>query len=321
MRGSRPSRRRRPHAAGAYDAILGFGGSVHPDQHHEHPWLTAEKRFLAEALRERVPMLGVCLGAELIAVAEGAAVRRIPRPEIGWYDVTLTAAGLADPVLGPVGRNFSALEWHSYEAVLPEGATALARSDSSLQAYRIGGRAWGIQFHAEVTAADFQHWLETYPSFDEDAIEAGIDVDAIAAATDERIEAWNEHRARDLRALPAGGFAPVTAGYRMLFDTVLRRLPPERAHALAFSALDMVTGRPRPREWLRARTHVDDELLRVRALGLTFPSPLGVAGGLDKDAEHFEGLGALGFGFVEVGTVTPPRAGAEPGTDPRARHR
>ena len=186
-----PEQAEAPAPAGAYDAILGFGGSVHPDQHPEHPWLTAEKRFLAEALRERVPMLGVCLGAELIAVAEGAAVRRIPRPEIGWYDVTLTAAGLADPVLGPVGRSFPALEWHSYEAVLPAGATALARSDSSLQAYRIGGRAWGIQFHAEVTAADFHHWLETYPSFDEDAIQAGIDVDAIAAATDERIEAWN----------------------------------------------------------------------------------------------------------------------------------
>jgi GMP synthase (glutamine-hydrolysing) len=178
-------------SAGAYDAILAFGGSAHPDQHCEHPWLTTEKRFLAEALRERVPMLGVCLGAELIAAAEGAGVRRIPRPEIGWYDVRLTSAGLADPVLGTVGRSFSALEWHSYEAVLPARATVLARSDSSLQAFRIGGHAWGIQFHAEVTAADFQHWLDTYTSFDEDAIQDRIDADAIAAATGERIEAWN----------------------------------------------------------------------------------------------------------------------------------
>ena len=187
-----PEQTEAPASARAYDAILGFGGSVHPDQHREHPWLTTEKRFLAEGLRERVPMLGVCLGAELIAAAEGAAVRRISRPEIGWYDVTLTSAGLADPVLGPVGRSFSALEWHSYEAGLPARATSLARSDSSLQAYRIGRRAWGIQFHAEVTAVDFHHWLDTYTSFDEDAIAARIDVDAIAAATDERIEAWNE---------------------------------------------------------------------------------------------------------------------------------
>ena len=86
---------------------------------------------------------------------------------------------------------------------------------------------------------------------------------------------------------------------------MLRRLPPERAHALAFMALDALTARPRPRAWLRARTHLDDELMRVHALGFTFPSPLGVAAGLDKNAEHVEGLGALGFGFVEVGTVTP----------------
>ncbi len=94
-------------------------------------------------------------------------------------------------------------------------------------------------------------------------------------------------------------------GYRVLFDLVLRRLPPERAHAAAFRALDALTSRPRPRALLRRYTHIDDELIRVSAFGLTFPSPVGVAAGLDKDAEHFEGLVALGFGFVEVGTLTP----------------
>jgi dihydroorotate dehydrogenase len=100
--------------------------------------------------------------------------------------------------------------------------------------------------------------------------------------------------------------------YRALFDLALSRIPPERAHALAFRGLDALTARPRPRAALRALTHVDDELLRVHALGLTFPSPLGVAAGLDKDAEHFEGLGALGFGFVEIGTVTPRPQGPNP---------
>jgi dihydroorotate dehydrogenase len=100
--------------------------------------------------------------------------------------------------------------------------------------------------------------------------------------------------------------------YQKLFDIVLSRIPPERAHALALDAVDKVTARPRPRAWLRSHTHIDDELLRVRALGLTFASPLGVAAGLDKNAEHFEGLGALGFGFVEVGTVTPRAQGPNP---------
>ncbi len=101
--------------------------------------------------------------------------------------------------------------------------------------------------------------------------------------------------------------------YEQLFDLILSRVTPERAHAAAFAALDTVTGRPRPRRWLRRFTHVGDELIRVDALGLSFPSPLGIAAGLDKDAEHFEGLGAIGFGFVEVGTLTPRAQDPNPG--------
>lgn len=100
--------------------------------------------------------------------------------------------------------------------------------------------------------------------------------------------------------------------YRTLFERLLTRLSPERAHAAAFRVLDLAVARPRARELLRRYTHIDDELIRVRALGLSFPSPLGVAAGLDKDAEHFEGLGALGFGFVEVGTLTPRPQAANP---------
>lgn len=100
--------------------------------------------------------------------------------------------------------------------------------------------------------------------------------------------------------------------YRALFDRVLTRVSPERAHAAAFTVLDTLTARPRPRALVRRLTHLDDELIAVQAFGLTFPSPLGVAAGLDKDAEHFEGLGALGFGFVEVGTLTPRPQSANP---------
>jgi dihydroorotate dehydrogenase len=104
----------------------------------------------------------------------------------------------------------------------------------------------------------------------------------------------------------------VSGVYRTLFDRLIIRLSPERAHAAAFRMLDAATSRQRPRALLRRYTHVDDELIRVRALGLTFPSPLGVAAGLDKDAEHFQGLGALGFGFVEVGTLTPVPQSSNP---------
>ncbi|MDE3131829.1 MAG: type 1 glutamine amidotransferase [Acidobacteriota bacterium] len=196
-----PARRSQPPgAADAYDAILSFGGSIHPHQQQLHPWLVTEKRFLATALAGEVPLLGVCLGAELIAAVAGGAVTHMAHPEIGWYEVVLTDAGRDDPLLGPVGERFEALEWHSYAVALspsadatelPSGVTALARSSNCLQAYRIGAGAWGIQFHAEVTDADFQHWLDTY-TVDEDAVREGIDPEVLARASAPRMPAWHE---------------------------------------------------------------------------------------------------------------------------------
>jgi GMP synthase (glutamine-hydrolysing) len=180
-----------PAAAGAYDAIMSFGGSAHPHQEDRHPWLATEKRFLADALADAIPLLGICLGSELIAEVAGARIRHLPHPEIGWYDVSLTDEGDADPVVGAIGHSFEALEWHSYTVDLPLEATALAQSSSCLQAYRLGSSAWGLQFHAEVTSEDFQHWLDNY-TIDEDAVREGIDPEAIASETAGRMAAWNE---------------------------------------------------------------------------------------------------------------------------------
>src|SRR5579875_3679385 len=94
-----------------------------------------------------------------------------------------------------------------------------------------------------------------------------------------------------------------TGMYERFFDLILSRVTPERAHAAAFAVLDALGGRPRSRNGLRRLTHLDDELIRVNAFGLNFPSPLGVAAGPATDAEHYEGLGALGYGYVEAGTT------------------
>jgi dihydroorotate dehydrogenase len=93
--------------------------------------------------------------------------------------------------------------------------------------------------------------------------------------------------------------------YSAFFKTVLQRISPETAHELAAKSLKTVALVPAARTRLRRLTIPDDELIRVHALGQTFPSPLGVAAGLDKNADWFDGLGAIGFGFVEVGTITP----------------
>jgi GMP synthase-like glutamine amidotransferase len=174
-----------------YDAVLTLGGAMHADQAERHAWLAEENRLLAELIERGTPLLGLCLGGQLVAGAGGAAVRRAERPEIGWHPVELTAEGRADPLLGPLAPGFEAFQWHSYEFPLPPGAIALARSEVCLQAARVGERAWALQFHPEVSAADARAWIGDYRS-DEDAVRIGIDPDALAAETEAKIAAWSE---------------------------------------------------------------------------------------------------------------------------------
>jgi GMP synthase (glutamine-hydrolysing) len=141
-------------------------------------------------LARRVPLLGVCLGAQLLAAAAGGHARRASRPEIGWHPVELTAAGAADPLLAPLAPGFEAFQWHSYECVLPRDATPLATGPVCVQAFRVGESAWGIQFHAEVSAVDLAGWTSDYGS-DPDAVRIGIDPVALRAQNEPRIGAWN----------------------------------------------------------------------------------------------------------------------------------
>lgn len=180
-----------PADPGAYDAVMTFGGAMHPDQGADHPWLEPEVSLLAELVHREVPVLGVCLGSQLLACATGGEVRRAREPEIGWNRVEVNPAGSADPVLAPLAPGFEAFGWHSYEAVPAAEAEVLATSAVCPQAYRVGPSAWGIQFHAEVSAADALGWIEDYES-DPDAVRVGIDPVALTAETRPRIEAWNE---------------------------------------------------------------------------------------------------------------------------------
>jgi GMP synthase (glutamine-hydrolysing) len=186
-----PAEAEPPPEPDAYDAVLVFGGAMHADQEDRHPWLRGEKRQLAALLERGVPLLGVCLGAQLLAEAAGAPPRRASRPEIGWLDVEVTREGSSDPLVGPLAPRFEAFQWHSYEFPLPQGATPLARSEVCLQGYRIGDRAWGIQFHAEVSRADAGAWIDDYES-DEDAVRLALDPDALRRLTDRAIDAWND---------------------------------------------------------------------------------------------------------------------------------
>ena len=180
-----------PPPADAFDALMIFGGSMHVDQNGEHPWLTPEKAFIREHLERGTPILGVCLGSQLLAEAAGAAPFRMSEPEIGWYEIEITEAGAADPVVGPLAPSVELFEWHHYAAPLPPGAVELARTPASVQAFRIEGKpAWGLQFHAEVTRENLFDWLDGWDQAE--ARDTDFDPEAIRAASELRIEGQNE---------------------------------------------------------------------------------------------------------------------------------
>jgi GMP synthase (glutamine-hydrolysing) len=143
----------------AFDAAFVLGGAMHVDQEEQHPWLLQEHQVIETLLATDVPTFGVCLGGQLLARVAGARVGPVPKPEIGWYEVELSPEAKADPLFGKLPHRFQALQWHSYAFELPPRAVALATSPVCLQAYRLGERAWGVQFHPEVNAPILESWL------------------------------------------------------------------------------------------------------------------------------------------------------------------
>ena len=187
-----------PQPPAAYDAVMVFGGAMHPDEDEHFGWLEREADFLQETLAEDIPVVAVCLGAQMLARAAGAWVAPARSPEIGWLEVELTTEGRADHVLGVLPPRTEAFQWHHYTFGIPDGGTELARSASCTQAFRIGRHAWGLQFHAEVTLPMVRSWVA------EGSSELPVTAEAFLAETEARIAGWNE-QGREL----AGAFLDV----------------------------------------------------------------------------------------------------------------
>jgi GMP synthase-like glutamine amidotransferase len=144
----------------AFEAIVAMGGPMSANDDAELPWLVGEKRLIAESVRAGRPFFGVCLGVQLLAAALGARVYRGPEPEVGLLPVVLTDEGRDDPVFACLPADLVTLQWHGDTFDLPAGAVRLASSPTyPNQAFR-AGRAYGVQFHLEVSAEMAREWAE-----------------------------------------------------------------------------------------------------------------------------------------------------------------
>lgn len=172
-----------------YEALIILGGPMNSDQIDHYPNLITEVDIIREAVARDMSVLGICLGAQLLAKALGGQISRNEIREIGWYDVELTDAGQSDPVLSTFAWRKEVFQWHEDGISLPPGADLLASSPASaVQAFRSGEHAYGFQFHLEVNRPLIERWL-TVPAHQESLREeAGhIDPDEIRRRTDASI--------------------------------------------------------------------------------------------------------------------------------------
>lgn len=143
------------------DAVMLFGGEPNVGEEDRYPWLSDEYTLLRDWIGAGTPVLGICLGAQTLAHAAGGRVARTGEPQVGFREVTLTQAGERDPVVGVLPSRFEALFSNSFAFEVPPGAVEIAHSPGRSQGFRLGERAWGLQFHPEVRREQVLEWWDS----------------------------------------------------------------------------------------------------------------------------------------------------------------
>jgi len=173
--------------------IIILGGPMNVYEEDRYPFLRDEDLFIKEAIQRGKAILGICLGAQLIAKALGAKVFKAPVKEIGWYDVSLTDEGTKDPLFSSLPKKFSVFQWHEDTFEIPKSGKLIATSSSvPHQAFRYGENAYGLQFHLEVTREMIQEWMKTYEEEFEGAPPPLFSKLKILTETERRIETFKE---------------------------------------------------------------------------------------------------------------------------------
>jgi GMP synthase (glutamine-hydrolysing) len=152
-----------PNNLKGYNGLILMGGPMGVYEQDRHPFLRQEIRLIEAALRQDKPLLGVCLGSQLLAAALGAPVTKGKSKEIGWHPITLTQAAMRDLLWAELEPSFVAYHWHGDVFELPSGAVSLASSEKTPhQAFRYGRSAYGILFHMEVTERIIEEMVKTF---------------------------------------------------------------------------------------------------------------------------------------------------------------
>ncbi|HVN97789.1 MAG TPA: type 1 glutamine amidotransferase [Syntrophorhabdaceae bacterium] len=143
-------------------AVVILGGPMNVYEEEAYKFLRQEEQYIRRALIEEIPLLGICLGAQLLAKTCGARVKKAVRKEIGWFSVKKTTEGKIDALLGKNPEYLQVFQWHEDTFDIPEGAVLLATGDDCRnQAFRVGQNAYGLQFHIEVTEAMIKSWIQS----------------------------------------------------------------------------------------------------------------------------------------------------------------
>lgn len=143
-----------------YSAIIAFGGAQHLYEEEKYPYFGPEKELLRMSVEQQRPVLGICLGAQLLASALGGTVKRHTTSEMGFYEIPLTEEGKKDPLYQGLPGYQEVFHWHDDTFDLPPGAVLLASNEATTnQAFRYGTLAYGLQYHIELDSTMLDHWL------------------------------------------------------------------------------------------------------------------------------------------------------------------
>jgi GMP synthase-like glutamine amidotransferase len=147
------------------EAVIVLGGPMNVYEEQKYPFLKQEDIFIKKVLEKRIPFLGICLGAQLLAKAVGAKVKKAPVKEIGWYRIQLTPSGVADPLWVGFSHELTVFQWHEDTFDIPRKGVLMATSlTCPHQAFRMGPCAYGLQFHLEATPPMIKAWSAPFAS-------------------------------------------------------------------------------------------------------------------------------------------------------------